>query len=150
MNAAATQSDPTIAALLQATGVPFTAADQDAVYAVGRMLYDRAEHHRAADVFRVLALLAPMRSRSWAALAACHEAFGDTERARILYALALDVNEHDNHRPVAAAYKARLDLESGDAGAAEATLELFDRDAADAALAAMVDSLECELRRARR
>lgn len=146
----ATHADPTIAALLQATGTPFTPGDQDALYAVGRTLYDNAEHHRAADVFRLLALLAPMRSRSWTSLAACHEAFGDTERARVLYALALDVNEHDNHRPVAAAYKARLDLEAGDINAAIETLELFDRDSADASLIAMADALERELTRTRR
>jgi len=150
MNAASAHDDPALRALLDATGVPFTSADQDAIYAVGRSLYDRADHQRAADVFRLLALLAPLRSRSWASLAACHEAFGDNDRARILYALALDVREHDNHRPVAAAYKARLDLEAGDADAAATTLEVFDRDVADAALVAMVDSLESELRRTRR
>lgn len=141
MNAATNHEDPALRSLLDAAGVPFTSADQDAVYAVGRVLYERADHQRAADVFRLLALLAPMRSRSWASLAACHEALGEVERARVLYALALDVSEHDNHRPVAAAYKARLDLEVGDEEAAAATLELFDRDAADPALLALVDTV---------
>lgn len=108
------------------SGVPFTADDQDAIYAVGRFLYEQSQHVRAAEVFRLLALLAPKRSRSWTALAACHEALGDVDRARTLYALALDVPEHDNHRPVAAVYKARLDIDAGDEDAARASLESCD------------------------
>lgn len=107
-------------------GTPFTADDQDAIYAVGRFLYEQGQHVRASEIFRLLALLVPERSRSWTALAACHEALGDIERARALYAIALEVPEHDDHRAVAAVYKARLDIDAGDEDAARASLGCCD------------------------
>lgn len=149
MSPAVTRDDPMLQSLLTAAGIPYTSADQDAIYAIGRVLYDRADYTDATHMFRLLALVAPTRSRSWASLAACHEALGDAERARILYALALDVDERDNHRDVAAVYKARLDLDAGDREVAGETLAELDRDNLDPALLSIVTSIEHALWRRR-
>lgn len=110
-------------AISGALDIPFTRDDQDAIYAVGRFLYEQQQPGRAAEVFRLLALVAPERCRSWTALAACHEALSDVARARELYRLALDVAEQDDHRATAAVCKARLDLDNGDDDAARIALE---------------------------
>lgn len=109
--------------VLDGADAPFAADDQDSIYAVGRTLYERGDYVNAAHVSRLLALVAPRRSRSWTTLAACHDALGDAERARALYGLALTVDEHDLHRPFAALHKARLDIECGELEVAELGLD---------------------------
>ncbi len=113
-------------AISAALDIPFHREDQDAIYAVGRFLYEQQQAARAAEVFRLLALVAPERCRSWTALAACHEALGDVDRARDLYRLALEVAEQDDHRATAAVYKARLDLDNDEGDAARLALETCD------------------------
>jgi Flp pilus assembly protein TadD len=115
-----------LSATLALAEIPFGAEDADSIHAVGRVLFERGDHDGAGHVFRLLALVAPTQSRSWTALASCHDVIGDTDRARALYRLALEVPDHDEYRPFAAVNKARLDLEVGDTEGAEAALEQLD------------------------
>ena len=136
----------TLRATLALAEVPFGPEDADAIHAVGRVLLDSGDAFGAADVFRLLALVAPTASRSWTALAACHEARGDLERARALYGAALVAPDHDGFRPFAAVNKARLDLDVGDEHAAELALEVADG-VDDVALRRQQQALRARLRR---
>lgn len=75
---------------------------QDTTHALAQMLYERGDIIPALDVFRLLALCAPSRARSWFSIAACHEALGDEERAAALYELSASVGADPEFAVVAA------------------------------------------------
>ena len=133
MTTAGEPAERTLRATLAVAEVPFGPEDADSIHAVGRALFERGDHTDAVHVFRLLALVAPTSPRSWTALASYHDVLGDVERARALYGLALGVPDHDEFRPFAAANKARLDLDAGDAEAAECALESVDNDCVESA-----------------
>jgi uncharacterized protein HemY len=56
-----------------------------AFYEVGRMLYDSSDFQRAAEVFRLVALLDPTNGDGWQALGACHEQQGELGVAAVVY-----------------------------------------------------------------
>lgn len=65
----------------------------EALYAAGYTFYEQSDFARAAEVFRLLSLARPHAPRSWIALAATHEAAGDTERAMALYGIATQTRD---------------------------------------------------------
>lgn len=72
---------------------PSASAEIDAYYAVGKLLYDNDDFRKAADVFRLVALLDPTRCDAWWALGACHEQEGDLETAAAMYETGFHLGE---------------------------------------------------------
>jgi tetratricopeptide (TPR) repeat protein len=81
---------------------------QDTTHALAQALYERGDITQALDVFRLLALCAPMRARSWFSVAVCHEALGDEERAASLYELSVEVGGDHEFVVLAAIRGAKL------------------------------------------
>ncbi len=57
----------------------------ETLYATGKWLLDEGKSIQAADVFRVMMLVAPGDERSWLGIGACHEALLQAELAIDLY-----------------------------------------------------------------
>jgi tetratricopeptide (TPR) repeat protein len=102
----------TLAAIVRDGPPPLTASDLDHIYAVGADLYVRERWSEAQDVFRLLVLVHPSDARGWIALAACHEAQADDERAIALYQLASGASSREDSRR-ARLYLARVLAKTG-------------------------------------
>ncbi len=126
-----------------------SAESRDGLYAIGRMFYERQDHVRAADVFRLLVLAAPTEARGWLALAASHEAADDDDRARELYRIAIEATEPSPERTTAIVYLARLSLRERDVAEAHRLLEqVIDEDELDPEVLGIAASIRRSLRRA--
>lgn len=79
--------------MLHAESIAAPAAEFDAYYAIGKLLYDNDEFRKAADVFRLAALLEPTRGEVWWALGACHEQEGELGVAALLYETGYHLGE---------------------------------------------------------
>jgi tetratricopeptide (TPR) repeat protein len=106
-------------------GPSFSQLEVDGLYAIGRLFYDREDYARSADVFRLLCLTAPSSARSWLALAACHEAVGDEERALRLYVIAAE-SDRSNEAATALLYAARLHDRRGENDELNEIIDHFD------------------------
>lgn len=65
-----------------------TTATMNVLYSVGYRLLDLERHHDAISLFRTMLIVDPGDERGWLALAACHEALDETEKAIAIYRLA--------------------------------------------------------------
>ncbi|MGZ6096719.1 MAG: hypothetical protein ACXWUG_32040, partial [Polyangiales bacterium] len=99
------------------------AEQQDAAHSIGQLLYENGDVSAALDVFRLVALCAPMRARSWYSIAACHEVLGDGEHAAKLYRLAVDVARDEDYASLAGIRGALIACNEGDFESAEAFLD---------------------------
>src|SRR5947209_15943221 len=79
---------PIVSSFVRGAAPPLSREEVDGIYSVGVRLYARERYAEASDVFRLLVLYRPREARGWTALAACHEALGDDDRAIALYNLA--------------------------------------------------------------
>ena len=120
----------TLAAIVADGPPPLTQSEIDGIYAVGVELYGRELWSEAQDVFRLLVLVRPTYARGWIALAACHEAQGEEERASSLFLVASCATSRPDAR-LAQLYRARLFAKTGrhdDAREILETLEIEDDD----------------------
>lgn len=123
----------------------------EALYAAGYAFYEQADHARAADVFRLLALARPHSPRSWIALAATHESVGDLERAMALYGIATQTQYGtDPERAAAFINLARTEHQLGADDEARddlaRTIEISDRTELDETTMLAIDALDQALR----
>ena len=96
----------------------------ETLYAAGFSFYENTDFVKAADVFRLLALVRPHAARSWVALAATHEAVEDHERAMVLYGMAAQSRDASDHeRAEAYIHLARVEHLLGEEDAAEQDLQ---------------------------
>jgi tetratricopeptide (TPR) repeat protein len=114
----------TLAAIVRDGPPPLTPQELDGIYAVGADLYGRERWSEAEDVFRLLVLVRPTDARGWIALAACHEARGDDDRAVSLYQVASCAPSRVDAR-LAQLYLARLLAKTGRHDEAREILELI-------------------------
>ena len=114
----------TLAAIVRDGPPPLTQADVDGIYAIGADLYTREHWSEAQDVFRLLVLVRPTYARGWIALAACHEAQGEEDRAISLYQVASCATTRADAR-LAQLYLARLFAKGGRHDEAREILELL-------------------------
>ncbi|MCE7891556.1 MAG: hypothetical protein KJ015_32850 [Myxococcales bacterium] len=105
--------------------VPNASAEIDAYYAVGKLLYDNDDFCRAADVFRLVALLDPRRGDAWWALGACHEQEGELETAAAMYETGFHLGEQPIDIGLLAA---RALYRTGERARAQEIIELLKRE----------------------
>ncbi len=110
---------------------PLEDAEADVVHAVGVTLYEREDLRSACDVFRYLVLGRPTEARSWSALAMCHDALDDTDRAIALYEVAVCAPDLHGARPRAVLYLARALWHTARFDESRARLAEIDVDALD-------------------
>jgi tetratricopeptide (TPR) repeat protein len=120
-------------------------AEIEAVYAIGHAYYVREDYVRAADVFRLLSLCRPEQARGWMALAACHEAANDEDRAEALYEAAVIAPEREADRARARVYLARMLARQRRFSEAREQLERVDLDLVDDELGAEIASVRVML-----
>ena len=97
-----------------------SAAQLDALYSVGHMLYEQDRFVRAADVFRYLCFIDPRRTDAWWALGACHEQLDEHEVASVVYGIGFS---EDEERVELGLLCARARARSGDPLQARALLD---------------------------
>lgn len=114
----------TLAAIVRDGPPPLTEADVDGIYAIGADLYTREHWSEAQDVFRLLVLVRPTYARGWIALAACHEAQDEDDRAISLYQVASCAAARVDAR-LAQLYLARILAKSGRNDEAREILDLL-------------------------
>lgn len=65
-----------------------TTGTLNVLYSVGHRLLDLERHHDAISLFRTMLIVDPSDERGWLALATCHEALDETDKAIAICRLA--------------------------------------------------------------
>jgi uncharacterized protein HemY len=127
--------------------VELTADELNALFVVGRELYERNDFTRAANTLRLLVLVEPLFVEGWQLLGACHEELSDFEVAARMYETGCRMGGND---PRLALLAARASVRDGDmASAARWLAEIEDwelDDELEPALSALRSVLEGDTR----
>ncbi len=67
----------------------------DAIYALAHELFENGDYARAADLFRYMIVVEPLREDGWWGLGACHERLEDYEIACEIYETGFELGSID-------------------------------------------------------